>query len=601
MRNPRFSLQLLGGFEILRDGLRVSDRCGGKMRALLGYLAVESAQPHSRQALSTLLWPEQDEDHARQSLRQALTSLRTVLGDRRGPASLLRVDRDHVALNREGTHEFDIAALDPVRPLVPAAGILRERARCRECHQVAAARYRGPLLAGLSLPDAPEFESWLDLKRQWFNRRAAEIFAHLAACYEQSGDRERALTHARAQLAIDPWNEEAHRQVMRLLAAGGERNAAMAHYRAVRLRLAEELGVEPEEQTRVLCERVSAGRLERAGTPPERLLGTDPGEARLCPSSPPGHTGERRALTVLTCEWRVGAQEDPESLHERAAGALAAAARVIREHRGEVVECDGAGLTAYFGYPSPCEQPSLQAVRAALAAHHGLAAQGLRTRVHTDEVFVPARRRGSCDPDAAVVGTAPRAARALHLAAGEVDLAISANTYDLVREVIEGRALGGALVLPDGREPLALYEVLGLRKPGSPTPPVPQGQGWKPGEPVPLAVTERIDAMLDGLGAGRYVLQLASCLAARFTERELATALCRVQHFGLDPQTLATALERLGELGVLEASIEGELRAYRFREPLVRAAVCRSQSRAQRQWYATLLREPQPPPGSRAN
>jgi DNA-binding SARP family transcriptional activator len=36
MHTARFSLRLLGGFEVLRDGKPLSGRCGGKMRALLG-------------------------------------------------------------------------------------------------------------------------------------------------------------------------------------------------------------------------------------------------------------------------------------------------------------------------------------------------------------------------------------------------------------------------------------------------------------------------------------------------------------------------------------------------------------------------------------
>ena len=186
MHTARFSLRLLGGFEVLRDGKPLSGRCGGKMRALLGYLAAESAQPHPRRALGAMLWPEQDEDHARQSLRQALTSLRGVLGDRDGPASLLRIDRDSIGLNVDGPHEVDVAALTALSPTGCTPGVFRSRSACRQCHEAAAAHYRGEFLAGLSVPDAPEFETWLDCKRQWFGRRAAGVFADLAACYEQS-------------------------------------------------------------------------------------------------------------------------------------------------------------------------------------------------------------------------------------------------------------------------------------------------------------------------------------------------------------------------------------------------------------------------------
>jgi DNA-binding SARP family transcriptional activator len=604
MRTTRFSLRLLGGFEVTRDGRPLSDRCRGKMRALLAYLAVESSRMHSRQALGALLWPEQDEDHARQSVRQALTSLRSVLGDRDGSASLFRVDRESIGLNPDGPHEIDVAALEPVAPTGCAAGGVRSRASCRRCHQVAAALYRGPFLAGMSAPDAPEFESWLECKRQWFGGRAAEAFTHLAACYEQSGDPARALQYARAQLRVDPWNEEAHRQVIRLLAVGGRRNAAIAHYRHVCRVLADELGVEPEAQTRALYERARAGQIEPGvGLPVERLLRVEPSAPRVCPSAPPGHCGERRLLTVLSCEVRCAPEEDPEELYVRSGGCLTAAARLVRRQGGLVVESDGAGLTAYFGYPAPCDDASLQAVRAAVSILESAAGgQPLRLRVHSDIVFVPPRVRGACDTDASVVGTAPRFARALHAMAPEVDLALSANTYALVCAAVECRAIT-TRARADAGEPIVVHEVLRVVDAAGPVGPGadrasvspeselawPPAAGAQPGRPLALQITERIGLVLDRLGRSKALVQLASNLGPQFSARRLGQLLGRVGNLGLDPLTLAAELERLVAGGIFESETEGSASGYRFRQPLVREVAYRCQSRAQQRLYETLL------------
>lgn len=602
---PRLSLRLLGGFEVLRDGQPVSDRCHGKMRALLAYLAVETARPHTRQALGALLWPEQDENHARQSLRQALTSLRSMLGDRDGPTSVFRVNREIVSLNFDGALDIDVAALDPVAPTGCKPGAVRSRAVCRQCHQIAAAHYRGPFLAGLSVPDAPEFESWLACKRQWFGRRAADAFAHLAACYEQSGDRERALQYARAQLRVDPWSEEAHRQIIRLLAIDGRRNAAIEHYRYVRALLADELGVEPEEETRALYECARAGLIEPAGgLPVERLLRPEASDPRACPSAPPGHAGERRVLTVLSCEARCTAVEDPEDFHERSSRCLAAAVSVVRRHGGHVVQSDGVGFTAYFGYPRFCEQPSLQAIRAAIALR-GCSAGGqrLRSRVHSDLVFVPPSRQGSCDLDAAVIGTAPRVARVLHCVASDIDLGISANTYSLVRDNVECRSMQSQ-ALPNADEPVALHEVIRVLEEGQFVPATSApGSGicttdaewaeltadWEPGQQIPLKITERVDVMLDRLARAKPLVQLASNLGREFSERQLAGMLSQVRNLGLDPLLLATELERLVRSGILESWTEASVTCYRFRQPMVRGVAYGSQSRDQRRLYGKLV------------
>jgi DNA-binding SARP family transcriptional activator/class 3 adenylate cyclase len=603
MHTSHFSLRLLGDFEVLRDGRRVSDRCGGKMRALLAYLAVESTQAHSRQVLGALLWPEQDEEHARQSLRQALTSLRSALGDRAGPTSLFRVNRESVGLNPDSAHEIDVAALDAGTPARCTPGVFSSRAACRQCHQVAAAHYRGSFLAGLSLPDAPEFESWLECKRQWFGHRAAESFARLAACYEQSRDLERALQYARAQLRVDPWNEEAHRQVMRLLTLGGQRRAAIAHYRHVRTLLTDELGIEPEEETRALYERARTGQVEpEAGLPVERLLQREPWAPRGCASAAPGHAGERRVLTVLSCEAKCAPGEDAEALHERAGRSLAAAAGLVRQYGGHVVESDGAGLTAYFGYPASCDEPSLQAVRTAVALRDGVAGEErLRIRVHTDIVFVPPRPQGSCEPHAAIVGTAPRLARALHGGAPHIDLVISGNTHALVRDAVECRTLPSQ-TLPESGEPIPLHEVVcTLRAPGWIVPPPADpatglsmagsewAAAWRPGDQVPLPMAERVGTMLDRLGRSKALVQLAASLGPQFSEPQLAQILSRVGNLGLGPLTLAGELERLVGMGIFESWTAASLTLYRFREPLVRAAAYQSQSRPQQRLYETLL------------
>ncbi len=75
------TIALLGPFEAAVDGKRVTWFQSDKARALLAYLAVEAATPHTRHALAGLLWSEFDDAHALHSLSQALCSLRQVLHD----------------------------------------------------------------------------------------------------------------------------------------------------------------------------------------------------------------------------------------------------------------------------------------------------------------------------------------------------------------------------------------------------------------------------------------------------------------------------------------------------------------------------------------
>src|SRR5690606_12515409 len=63
-------------------------------------------------------------------------------------------------------------------------------------------------------------------------------------------------------LQLEPFREEAHRLLMRLLAESGQRSAALAQYEVCVRILDEELGVEPDDETVALYEQIAAGEIE---------------------------------------------------------------------------------------------------------------------------------------------------------------------------------------------------------------------------------------------------------------------------------------------------------------------------------------------------
>ena len=117
----------------------------------------------------------------------------------------------------------------------------------------------------------------------------------------------------------------------------------------------------------------------------------------------------------------------------------------------------------------------------------------------------------------------------------------------------------------------------------------PATEGCEAGGQVTLKIAERVGAMLDRRGRAKPLLQLASSLGSTFTERQLVAMLSRVQNLGLDRAALASELERLEELGILEFQSEVPPSCYRFRQPAVREVAYHSQSRAQQRLYERLL------------
>ena len=120
--------------------------------------------------------------------------------------------------------------------------------------QQAAQLYQGRFLHQFFLADSAPFEEWALLQREHFHRRALTALTHLAHYYEAHTDYPAAIRVCERQLALDPWREEAHVQLMRVLALSGERSAALTQYDLCRRTLADKLGVEPSAEAKRLYE-----------------------------------------------------------------------------------------------------------------------------------------------------------------------------------------------------------------------------------------------------------------------------------------------------------------------------------------------------------
>ena len=265
----RLTIRLLGPFHVTLDGEPITNFESNKVRALLACLAMEPHHPHSRETLAGLLWPDHPEETARHNLRQALSNLRQAIRDRQADPPFLRITRGTVQFNPDSDYHLDAAHFDSLVAASDAHAHTRLET-CKPCIQwleQAVELYGGDFLEGLFVGDSVSFEEWALLRRERFHRLALDKLYHLANHYERRRDYSHARHYARRQVELEPWREEAHQQLMRLLAHSGQRSTALAQYERCRRVLAEELGVEPDEQTQALYERIRAAR----SSPPHNL------------------------------------------------------------------------------------------------------------------------------------------------------------------------------------------------------------------------------------------------------------------------------------------------------------------------------------------
>ncbi len=284
------ALSLLGSFQARIDGLPLNGFESDKARALLAYLAAEDGQPQPRETLTGLLWPDFPQENAQANLRDVISKLRKLLGDRSAAQPILLVTRETVCFNPRSDYQLDVTEferlVDPhnrIRPQLPANPDANLPAGIQPL-MAAVVLMRGPFLEGLSLPDCPEFDDWVLIKREQLNRLAMKTLREIAKGLAGLGQFEMALPYAWRQMSLEPWQEEAHQQVMRLLALNGQRSAALAHYEQCCKTLQAELGIEPGAETVALAEAIRAGDMDRIKETPVSSI--TPASLELVPPEP---------------------------------------------------------------------------------------------------------------------------------------------------------------------------------------------------------------------------------------------------------------------------------------------------------------------------
>jgi hypothetical protein len=176
--------------------------------------------------------------------------------------------------------------------------------------------YRGDFLTGFGLDHSPPLDQWVTTMRERLHILNLQTLGELTEAAMRQGEWPRALHFARRQLELEPWREEAHRQLMVILDRSGEPSAALAQYEHCCEILAEELGAEPEEITQALYRDLQTARRElRSNLPsePTRFVGrkqevreivtrlSDPG-CRLLTLTRPGGVGKTRLAKQAAIE-----------------------------------------------------------------------------------------------------------------------------------------------------------------------------------------------------------------------------------------------------------------------------------------------------------
>ena len=236
---------LLGSFE-----LKVNDRAvhlpTRKTEALLAYLALHSTV-QNRERLAALFWGDSSDELARRSLRTALSALRKELGE-----DFLLADRDTIQLNPAFPFWVDVQEME-----AQAKDILAANSHVPSTINLEL--YRGDLLQDF-------YDEWVLEEREHYRNVFINALLHFAQVLRAKGEYARAIAVSQKVISLDPVSERAYQHLIFCYGALGDRSAALKSYEDCALKLQENLGLPPSEDTNALYEHVKKSNASGANS-----------------------------------------------------------------------------------------------------------------------------------------------------------------------------------------------------------------------------------------------------------------------------------------------------------------------------------------------
>jgi len=243
-------LRILGRVEAIRDGISI-DLGTAKERALLALLALKAGRVVSAEKLADDLWEGEPPSQALTTLRVYVSHLRKALGDGDSNDEIIKTRRPGYVLDIS-TDTIDASRFEDICIRARSAGDSGDHRSAANLYREALTLWRGAALT--------------DVADQSFARAEAARLeeARLAALEERIGADLALGRHGELVGELDALTREhplrerlwAHR--MTALYRAGRQADALAAYRELRERLADDLGIDPGPEIRELERRILA-------------------------------------------------------------------------------------------------------------------------------------------------------------------------------------------------------------------------------------------------------------------------------------------------------------------------------------------------------
>lgn len=224
-----FLITLLGGFRISVEAEIRPLR--NDAQRLVAFLSLQPS-PALREHIAGVVWNDHTQDRANSNLRTALWRTRSVV-----PGLITTPEPQHLAIAPN-------ARIDVSEAKVRARRIVSDGSTCRD-DDLNAFTFAAELLPGW-------YDEWVVVEREHLSQLRLHAIEAISAELQARGHLVEAMEAALTAVDLDPLRESAHRCVIRVHLAEGNRSEALLHFEQYQDLLHRELGIGPSEQLKAL-------------------------------------------------------------------------------------------------------------------------------------------------------------------------------------------------------------------------------------------------------------------------------------------------------------------------------------------------------------
>lgn len=223
---------------------------GKKQKALLAYLLYRSHRKHHKDTLIEKFWPDALPSHGRNSLNVALHGIRRTLELVCPDQKVLLFKQDFYQINPDLSIQTDVQSYLQYWEIGQSLEKNLDYSGAIKNYQEGVRIFRGEFMEKIPLED------WFLLERD----KMLDIFLHMGQQiaehqFEQK-DYKNCLYNCARLLEKDPCLEEIHRLMMTCYLKMGKRDRAAKQYQHCCDRLASDLRLQPEQETRDLYQQI---------------------------------------------------------------------------------------------------------------------------------------------------------------------------------------------------------------------------------------------------------------------------------------------------------------------------------------------------------